>query len=59
MISVIKKDSNAELPEGWKEATEDIKIEEGCWENESGFKASLYYNEKKTFICWLLQALRI
>lgn len=40
-----KKDSNAELPEGWKEATEDIKIEEGCWENESGFKASLYYNE--------------
>ncbi len=42
-----KKDSNAELPEGWKEATEDIKIEEGCWENESGFKASLYYNEKE------------
>ena len=40
-----KKNSNAELPEGWKEATEDIKIEEGCWENESGFKASLYYNE--------------
>lgn len=42
-----KKDSNAELPEGWKEATEDINIEKERWENESGFKASLYYNEKE------------
>lgn len=42
-----KKDSNAELPEGWKETTEDINIEKENWENESGFKASLYYNEKE------------
>jgi hypothetical protein len=42
-----KKDSNAELPEGWKETTEDINIEKERWENESGFKASLYYNEKE------------
>lgn len=42
-----KKDSNAELPEGWKETTEDMNIEKERWENESGFKASLYYNEKE------------
>ncbi len=47
------------ITRGMERSYRGIKIEKGCWENESGFKASLYTMKKKTFICWLLQALRI
>lgn len=40
-------DSNAVLPNGWKEATGSIDIANKMWEDDtSGFKASLYYNEE-------------